>query len=154
MIKIPCTHCGSTNTRAIDTEVLAVNSVKEISEGAPKWDNEAYMKGYCDNCGEEFAQVFDLKPRISEIRLAKAWWSTLDVPEGVVSDGYILQEYRKEVKSNLKSELIDIVIDTIESDINQSDKTAVDELLRFCPVDNLISYLPEELWKKFDSLKK
>ena len=85
---------------------------------------------------------------------AKAWWSTLDVPEGVVSDGYILQEYRKEVKSNLKSELIDIVIDTIESDINQSDKTAVDELLRFCPVDNLISYLPEELWKKFDSLKK
>jgi len=123
MIKIPCTNCGSVNTRAIDTEVLAVNSVEDIKGGAASFDNEAYMTGRCDDCGENFQQVFDLTPRLVG-------------------------------KQKLKVELIDIVLDTIESDINKGDKTAVEELLNFCPIENLIAYLPEELWKKFDYLKK
>ncbi len=45
--------------------------------------------------------------------------------------------------------LIDVVIDNIKEDINFGDLTAIDELLRFIPKENLIGYLPEEQWGDF-----
>ena len=41
--------------------------------------------------------------------------------------------------------LVDSVIDQIKEDINGGDLTAIDELLRFVPKENLIGYLPEEI---------
>lgn len=42
--------------------------------------------------------------------------------------------------------LIDSVIEQIKEDINVTgDLTALDELLRFVPKENLIGYLPEKL---------
>ncbi len=41
-------------------------------------------------------------------------------------------------------ELVDLVIAEIKRDIRKGDTTAVDELLKFVPRENLIGYLPEE----------
>ena len=41
--------------------------------------------------------------------------------------------------------LVDSVIDQIKEDINGGYLTAIDELLRFVPKENLIGYLPEEI---------
>ena len=41
--------------------------------------------------------------------------------------------------------LVDSVRDQIKEDINGGDLTAIDELLRFVPKENLIGYLPEEI---------
>ena len=41
--------------------------------------------------------------------------------------------------------LVDSVIDQIKEDINGGDLTAIDELLRFVPKENLIGYLTEEI---------
>lgn len=54
----------------------------------------------------------------------------------------------------LESILRDDVMDEMERDFAVSDRTAIDELLTFVPVENLIEFLPEETWKKFKSLRK
>ena len=41
--------------------------------------------------------------------------------------------------------LVDSVIEKIKEDIKDGDLTAIDELLRFVPKENLIGYLPEDL---------
>lgn len=41
--------------------------------------------------------------------------------------------------------LIDSVIEQIKEDIKDGDLTAIDELLRFVPKENLIGYLPEKI---------
>jgi hypothetical protein len=41
--------------------------------------------------------------------------------------------------------LVDSVIEKIKEDIKDGDLTAIDELLRFVPKENLIGYLPEEI---------
>jgi hypothetical protein len=48
-----------------------------------------------------------------------------------------------------KQKLIDRVIEQIKEDILIEDVTALDELLKFTPVENLIAYLPEEEWKDY-----
>jgi hypothetical protein len=48
-----------------------------------------------------------------------------------------------------KDEVIDNVIERIKEDIAQGDVTAIDELLRFVPDENLIWFLPEEEWTKY-----
>lgn len=45
--------------------------------------------------------------------------------------------------------LIEVVIDKIKEDINFGDVTAIDELLRFIPKENLIGFLSEEQWGDF-----
>ena len=40
--------------------------------------------------------------------------------------------------------LIDRVLDQIEQDVKNKDFTAIEELLRFVPEQNLNAYLPEE----------
>lgn len=49
------------------------------------------------------------------------------------------------------STLIDRVIEEIKGDINCGDLTALDELLTFIPRENLLSYLPEEEWEKYEN---
>jgi hypothetical protein len=43
-----------------------------------------------------------------------------------------------------KQQLIDAVIEEIKNDVQYGDFTAIEELLKFCPVPNLISYLPDD----------
>ena len=50
-------------------------------------------------------------------------------------------------------DLIETVVKQIEVDLHCGDKEPVEELLKFCPVDNLIEYLPEEDWGKFKHLR-
>jgi hypothetical protein len=47
--------------------------------------------------------------------------------------------------------LIDRVIEEIKNDILAGDLTAIDELLKFIPKENLISFLPEEEWERFEN---
>lgn len=55
-------------------------------------------------------------------------------------------------KELLEDALIDKVIERIKEDLNYHDVSALFELLRFCPVENLIQYLPEEDWEPFNPL--
>jgi len=45
-----------------------------------------------------------------------------------------------------ESKLVDDVIEEIKKAVETGDLTAVDELLRFTPRQNLIRFLPEEQW--------
>ncbi len=58
------------------------------------------------------------------------------------------------IKNYLDSPLIDRVVEEIKRDIEQHDETALCELLSFVPVKNLIQYLPEEEWTKFNQETK
>jgi hypothetical protein len=49
------------------------------------------------------------------------------------------------------SSLIDRVIEEIRKDFAIGDLTALDELLSFVPRENLIGYLPEEEWDKYEN---
>ncbi len=49
------------------------------------------------------------------------------------------------------SSLIDRVIVEIQRDFAMGDLTALDELLTFVPKENLIAYLPEEEWSKYEN---
>lgn len=56
-------------------------------------------------------------------------------------------------QSELKDDLINRVIELIKEDISYGDTSAIDELLRHCPTDTLVAYLPEEEWNRFDTLR-
>jgi len=45
--------------------------------------------------------------------------------------------------------LLDAVCDEMKKQIDDGDWTAIDELLRFVPRENLINFLPEEDWKNY-----
>lgn len=49
-----------------------------------------------------------------------------------------------------KDKLIELVVGDIKNDIEAGDVTAVEELLKFCPTENLMAYLPEDVSKKLD----
>lgn len=50
-------------------------------------------------------------------------------------------------------DLIETVLEQIVMDVHCGDSEAIEELLKFCPIQNLIAYLPEEDWKKFKHLE-
>lgn len=52
----------------------------------------------------------------------------------------------------LKDELLERVIMQIKTDFYNWDYEAVEEMLKFTPVENLIGYLPEEEHEKFKQL--
>lgn len=52
-----------------------------------------------------------------------------------------------------KDDLIETVLQQIVMDVHCGDSEAIEELLKFLPVENLIAYLPEEDWKKFKHLR-
>ena len=47
--------------------------------------------------------------------------------------------------------LVDRVIEEIKNNILAGDLTAIDELLKFIPKENLIAFLPEEEWERFEN---
>ena len=47
--------------------------------------------------------------------------------------------------------LIERVLEQIKSDLSMGDVTAIEELLSFVPKENLIGYLPEEEWERFEN---
>ncbi len=49
------------------------------------------------------------------------------------------------------SSLIERVIEEIRKDFAMGDLTSLDELLSFVPRENLIGYLPEEEWDKYEN---
>jgi len=53
-----------------------------------------------------------------------------------------------------KQDLIEKVMEQIEIDVHCGDYEAIEELLGFCPIENLIGYLPEEEWKPFRHLEE
>jgi hypothetical protein len=55
---------------------------------------------------------------------------------------------------DLFNELIEDVVDQIDNDIVNRDVEALEELLRFCPIENLINYLPEEKHEQYKKLLK
>ncbi len=57
-------------------------------------------------------------------------------------------------KEELKQQLIDTVIDRIKFDLLNGDETAIDELLNFVPNKNLVWFLPERDWEKYQSLNQ
>ena len=52
-----------------------------------------------------------------------------------------------------KQDLIEIVIDQLRLDVRCGELEAIEELLGFLPIVNLIEYLPEEDWKQFKHLR-
>lgn len=50
----------------------------------------------------------------------------------------------KDIQKKIKQELIDRTLERIKKDIADGDLTAIDELLKFCPAENLKGYLCEE----------
>ena len=54
----------------------------------------------------------------------------------------------------LFNELIEEVASQIHYDIQSRDVEALEELLRFCPIENLINYLPEEKHEQYKKLLK
>lgn len=47
------------------------------------------------------------------------------------------------------NDLIDKVIEQIQEDLSWSDTTGIAALLSFVPEQNLIEFLPEELWDNY-----
>lgn len=47
--------------------------------------------------------------------------------------------------------LINRVLEQVKADLSIGDLTALDELLTFVPRENLIAYLPEEEWSKYEN---
>jgi hypothetical protein len=57
------------------------------------------------------------------------------------------------MSEQLKQDLIDKVVNQIQSDIYHGDTEALSELLEFVPLKNLIYYLREDEWSIFENLK-
>jgi len=53
-----------------------------------------------------------------------------------------------------REDLIETAMEQIKLDVHCGDYEAIEELLKFCPIENLIEYLPEEDWKKFKNLRE
>ena len=51
------------------------------------------------------------------------------------------------------NDLIETVYKQIELDVHCGEIEAIEELLTFLPIVNLIEYLPEEDWKQFKHLR-
>jgi hypothetical protein len=47
--------------------------------------------------------------------------------------------------------LIERVVEEIKNDLFHGDVTALEELLSFVPRENLLGYLPEEEWEKYEN---
>lgn len=47
--------------------------------------------------------------------------------------------------------LIERIVEQIKSDLALNDVEALEELLSFVPRENLIAYLPEEEWHRFEN---
>jgi len=55
-------------------------------------------------------------------------------------------------KEELKQQLIEEVVKDIKYSLEMGWEEAIEELLSFTPIENLIGYLPEESWEKYKPL--
>ena len=55
------------------------------------------------------------------------------------------------LKQYIMSLLIERVLEQIKADLFMGDVTAIEELLSFVPKENLIGYLPEEEWERYEN---
>lgn len=53
-----------------------------------------------------------------------------------------------------KEDLIEKVMEQMEIDFHCADIEAIEELLTFCPIENLVAYLPEDESGPFRSLER
>ncbi len=67
----------------------------------------------------------------------------LDVSDLRYIVGTVLPELKEVEPELVKQKTIDKVIEQIKQDIKDGDVEALDELLKFIPIQNLIAYLPE-----------
>ena len=104
---------------------------------------------------------------LDDIISIDAWLTDDDMEEGKViaeieADGEV--KYRDErAKTDIYAQeiiqeahyqmLLDRVITGIKSDFEMGDVTAVEELIGELPIKNLIAYLPEEIWKNFETIR-
>ncbi len=51
-----------------------------------------------------------------------------------------------------KNDLIEMVVEQIQLDVHCGDVTAIEELVKTCPIENLVAYLPDDEWKKYSHL--
>ena len=47
--------------------------------------------------------------------------------------------------------LINRVLEQVKADLSMGDLTSLDELLSFVPRENLIGYLPEDEWERYEN---
>lgn len=52
----------------------------------------------------------------------------------------------------LHQKLIEDVIVQIQQDLKEDNVECIEELLKYCPVENLVSYLPELDWEPYKEL--
>ena len=52
-----------------------------------------------------------------------------------------------------KEDLIETVVQQLKVDVHCNDTGAIEEIIKFLPIENLIAYLPEEDWKQFKHLR-
>jgi hypothetical protein len=52
-----------------------------------------------------------------------------------------------------KQDLIETALKQIVMDVHCGDLEAIEELLNFLPIENVVQYLPEEDWKQFKHLR-
>ena len=72
----------------------------------------------------------------------------LTVVEQSCVDALVDVEFEKPCAEG-ESKLVNEVMAQMENQIHIGDWTAIDELLRFVPRENLIHFLPEKMWKKY-----
>ena len=126
-------HDGANKTVCawIESETVTIFHPLNIAQGIkvsfnprvqPNWvcDGEIVDKG-------RFDVLYSVNSVVYQIRSA----STISTLDGMETEDM--------------DNLVDSVIDQIKEDINGGDLTAIDELLRFVPKENLIGYLPEEI---------
>lgn len=135
-------HDGANKTVCawIESETVTIFEPSNIGQGIkvsfnprvqPNWvcDGEIVDKG-------RFDVLYTHESGVYQIRSA----STISTLDGMEEIELWLIEETEDMDN-----LIDSVIDQIKEDINGGDLTAIDELLRFVPKENLIGYLPEEI---------
>ena len=56
-------------------------------------------------------------------------------------------------KKELREQLITEVLDQIKMDLSDGIEDTIEELLKFCPVENLVAFLPEDRTEDFKDLQ-
>ena len=56
-------------------------------------------------------------------------------------------------RADLRLKLLEEVLEQIKKDIDSGDVESILELLNFCTTINLMYYLPEDDWSKYEEIK-
>lgn len=73
----------------------------------------------------------------------------MEDPELQPVPDWLQQETGSLVDTETRDELIETVATQVSLDLMEGDRDSFEELLRFCPMENLIGYLPDGLAEKY-----